>query len=66
MNTPSGIDRTQLEAMIVGTLGIHAQDFEVAALVDEFEEMWGLVSVEHPPADDYWRLVRKHAKTATD
>lgn len=60
------IGRRAVEAMITAKLGLHAGDFEVPAAVEAFVAKWGFVDIDEVPADDFWRLLREHAKAVSE
>lgn len=43
------------------TLGDHANDFDIDAIVEELTGIYGhLLGIDDVPAQEYWAIVRKH------
>jgi hypothetical protein len=56
----------RLTEQITTTLGDHADDFDVEAIVDEIGEAYGydLASIDGIPADEYAEILQRHDTTA--
>lgn len=63
----TSMDTQTLADEVTTTLGDSADDFDVAAIVEEIGDTYGrdnIRTVDDVPSDEYWTIVRKHERSA--
>jgi hypothetical protein len=56
-----------LAQQVLTTLGDHAEDFDVAGIVEDLRAVYdGVRSVDDVPAAEYWQIVEDHDRTKRD
>lgn len=58
-----GLGQQVLTIQVAASLGSHADDFYVDAIVDEIVSEYGFVDIDEIPKDKYWDIVQDYDKT---
>ena len=60
------MNRTDLAHQVSVTLGDHADDYDIDAIVGDLVDANGSIeSIDAVPSDSYWDTVRKHDTSAS-
>lgn len=60
---PQGAGRQALTSQVTTTLGDHADDFYIDAIVDEISRDYGFIDIDEIPHSEYWDIVEDYDKT---